>query len=554
MTTELEQADSQEMDMAQLLAEHDAQSQANQAETGSILMAKVVSVSSEGVMVDIGQKKETLIPRAEFRTDPAFKTGESIPVLLNSGRKGGQQVSWKRAVDQMAWEHIEQSRARNLPVRAVVIGEIKGGLTLECEGVLEAFMPASHVDVRAVGDLKKFKGEVFQTYIVECDRPKGKLLLSRKLWLSQENQKKKIETLAELKEGDTRQGVVTGITSFGAFVDLGGIEGLLHIGELEWARTRKVSDVLKTGQEISVKIIKFDKETEKISLSRRELMPHPWDNIEERIPAGTEVEGRITSVTDFGCFVEIAPQVEGLLHASEISWKEAMPKPRALFKAGQKIRVKVIGVSRKDEKISLSLKRTLENPWETIKSKYPVGATVKAVIGNLTPFGAFARLPEGIEGLIHISDFSWIKRVAHPQDMVKTGQEVEVKVLDINLGKEKISLGLKQTRPNPFETYRKGVSVSGTITQVTDQGALLEIEPGVEGYIPLAEASMDKTDSAKKIFKEGDRVEAKVINVEPKERKIQLSVRRLDQELQRQAVKKYSATSPRPNLGDLLDT
>ncbi|OGR87402.1 MAG: hypothetical protein A3A86_00220 [Elusimicrobia bacterium RIFCSPLOWO2_01_FULL_60_11] len=554
MESDLENPESQEMDMAQLLAEHDASTAAKQAESGSILMAKVVSVSAEGVLVDIGEKKEALIPRDEFKEEPVFKPGESIPVLQSRGGRKGGQVSWRKAVEQLAWEHIEQSKARRLPVTATVLGDIKGGLQLECEGALNAFMPASHVDIRPTADLKRFKGETFQTYIVETDRPKGKLVLSRKLWLSQENQKKKLDTLAELKEGDTRQGVVTGITTFGAFVDLGGIEGLLHIGELEWARTRKVSDVLKTGQEISVKILKYDPQTEKISLSRRELLPHPWDDVEARFPQGTVLEGRITNVADFGCFVEVAPQVEGLLHVSEVSWSDANPKLKSLYKAGQKIQVKVIGVSREKEKISLSRKRTLESPWQTLKGKYPAGSLVKVVITHLVPFGAFARLPDGIEGLIHISDFSWVKRIVHPQDVVKPGQELDVKVLEISPEKEKISFGLKQVKPNPFETYRKGAVVSGTITQVTDLGALLEIEPGLEGYIPVSEASMERVDSAKNVFKTGDSVEAKVMNIEPKERKIQLSVRRLDQELQRQAVKKYSAHSPRPNLGDLLDS
>jgi small subunit ribosomal protein S1 len=414
-------------------------------------------------------------------------------------------------------------------------------------------MPASHVDVRPAVDLKHFKGKIFQTCVVEFDRPKGKLVLSRKLWLSQENQKKKVETLAHLKEGEIRQGVVTGITSFGAFVDLGGIEGLLHIEEIEWARTRKVSNILKTGQEISVKILKFDPQTEKISLSRRELLPHPWDNIESRFPLGTVLEGRIANVTDFGCFVEVSPQVEGLLHLSEISWQEASPKPSSLFKKWQKIQIKIISVSRAKEKISLSLKRLQESPWQSLKKKYPAGSVVSVIVTRLMPFGAFARLPEGIKGLIHISDFSWLKRIHHPQDMLKAGQELDVKILEINPGKEKISFGLKQIKPDPFETYRKGAKVAGTITQAADSGAFLLIEPDLEGYIPVSEASLERVDSAAKVFKVGDTVEAKIMNVDPKERKIQLSVRRLEQELERQAVKKYSAHLPRPSLGDFLE-
>ncbi len=553
MTADIEDIESQEIDMATALAEHEAASKAAIPENASIVMAKVISISDEGVMVDIGEKKETLLPRQEFGKAIAFTAGESIPVYMS--RNGGNaRISWRKAVEQMAWEHIEQTKLRNLPISATVQGETKGGLIVECEGILNAFMPASHVDVRPVKDLKSLKGKVFQTYIVEAERGKGKLVLSHKLWLSEENQKKKTETMALLKEGDIRKGVVTGITSFGAFVDLGGIEGLLHIGELEWAHTKKVSDVLKAGQEIEVKILKIDKEAEKISLSRRELLPHPWDKIEERFPVGTAVSGKITSLTDFGCFVEIAPNVEGLLHASEISWKEANPKPKSILKNGQTIQVKIISVSRDKEKISLSLKRTQENPWDTLRKTYPTGSVIKVTVTNLVPFGAFARLPNGIEGLIHISDFSWVKRIAQPQDVLKSGDEIEVKVLEINPDKEKIAFGLKQMKQNPYETYKKGAHVSGKITQVTDQGALMEIEKDLEGYIPLSETSMEKVDSAKKVLKEGDLVEAKVMNVDPKERKLQVSIRQLDQELQRQAVKKYSAKIPRPKLGELFDS
>ncbi len=554
MITDLEDIDSQEMDMATALAEHEADAVAKSADSSAILMAKVVSISEEGVLVDLGEKKESLIPKDEFRHGISFAAGESIPVFVSRNGKGPARVSWKRAAEQLAWEHVQQSKLRNLAVTAVVMGETKGGLLLECEGILQAFMPASHVDVRGAKDLKSFKGQTFHAYIVEIEPRQGKLVLSRKLWLSEENQKKKTETMGKLNEGDTHSGVVTGITSFGAFVDLGGIEGLLHIGELEWARTKKVSDVLKTGQKIEVKIIKLDRENEKISLSRRELMPHPWENVESKFPIGTVVSGKVTSLTDFGAFLEIAPQVEGLLHASEITWKDASPKPKTLLKVGQTLSVKIIGLSREKEKISLSLKRTEENPWEKMKQTYPQGTILKVTVTHLVAFGAFARLPNGIEGLVHISDFSWLKRIAHPQDVLKPGEEIEVKILEVHPDKEKISLGIKQLKPNPYETYKKGSHVTGKITQVTDQGALMMIEPDLEGYIPVSEVSMEKVDSAKKVLKEGDDAEAKVTLVDVKERKIQLSIRQLDQELQRQAVKKYSAKVPRPKLGEILDS
>jgi len=553
---DIENTEIQEMDMAQLLAEHESAAKAKSVDLGSILMAKVISISEDGLWVDTGEKKEAFIPSNEFKKNNFFSPGDTIPVILStkSGKMGSQtHVSWRKAAEQMAWEHITQSKNRNLPVTVKVIGDIKGGLLLECEDVLTAFMPASHVDIRPVKDLKSFKNKTFTASIVESEPHKGKLILSRKIVLSQENQKKKEEILSRLKDGEVHTGVVTGITSFGAFVDLGGVEGLLHIGELEWARTRKVSDVVKVGQEITVKIIKFDLESEKISLSRKTLLPHPWDNIESRFPIDSQVSGKITSVTDFGAFVEIAPQVEGLLHGSEILWGEPNPKPGAHLKVGQTLLLKIIGVDRQKEKISLSLKRNQESPWKRISENYPPGSTVKVKITHLAPYGAFARLPEGFEGLIHISDFSWVKRIPHPNDMVKSGQEIEVKIISVKPDTEKISFGIKQMKPNPFETYRKGFKVSGSITQVTDQGAHLEIEPDLEGYIPLSEVSIERVDSAKKVFKIGDTAEAKVIAVDAKNRRIQLSVRSIEQDQHRQAVKKYSAHLPRPNLGELLD-
>ena len=554
--TELPELQAEEMDMAQLLAQHEAASESHAIENNSILIAKIAALSQDGVMVDIGKKKEVLIPIKEFgKSADRLVIGGTLPVLVISDGGGNRpvKVSWRAANERMAWEHAGEAQKRNLPIQARVKGEIKGGLLLECEGALTAFMPASHVDVRPLHDLKRFKGQTLSAYVVELDAKKNKLILSRKLWLSEENQKKKSETLAHLKTGDTRKGVVTGIASFGAFVDLGGIEGLLHIGELEWAHTKKVSDVLKAGQEIEVKILKFDPETEKISLSRKELLPHPWDGVESRFPAGGLVKGKVTTVTDFGAFVEIAPHVEGLLHASELSWKSMSPRPRDYVKAGQVIQVMILSVNREKEKISLSLKRLEASPWEKIVHDFPVGSKTQVTITNLVSFGAFARLPNGIEGLIHISDFSWVKRISHPRDVLKEGQETLVKILEIDPAKEKISFGIKQLKPNPYETYKKGARVSGPVTQVTAAGALVQIEPDLEGFVPAREISQEKAEQPKLSLSVGDKVEAKVILVNLKEKKIQLSIRQLEQELERAAVKKYSKSVPRPNLGELLE-
>lgn len=549
----------EEMGMAELLAQEESAAGSTASAENSFLMAKVISIIEDGALVDIGEKSEALIPRDEFDKSAPFSIGETVPVMLHSkARENGYlKVSWQAARERMAWEHVEQAFKRKLPIQAKVKSETRGGLLIECEGGLVGFIPASQVDIRPARDLKRWKGQAVSVYVMEYDPGKNNLVCSRKLWISEENQKKKSETLAGLKPEDIKKGVVTGVTSFGAFVDIGGIEGLLHIGELEWAHTNKVSDILKVGQEIEVKVIKFDPETEKLSLSRKALLPHPWEKIEERFPVGTITEGKVVSLTDFGAFVEIAPQVEGLLHASEISWESFSQKPQERLKAGQTIQVKIIHVDRKQGKISLSLKRTQASPWGALQENHPVGSAVKVAVSYLVPFGAFARMPNGIEGLIHISDFSWTKRVRHPEDVLKIGEELEVKVLEIDSENEKISFGIKQLKPNPYETYAKGNRLTVTITQVTEAGAVAEIEPGLEGFLPRSEISneqREKIEQPGSLLSVGDKVDAQVIAVDPKERKISLSIKKLEMELQRAAAKKYSAKTPRPKLGELLDS
>lgn len=547
---------SEGMGMAELLAQEESESEQAESSEHSLISAKVVSIVDEGALVDIGEKAEALVPRTEFGQTPPFAVGDTIHVVsLSRGPKGGnRRVSWRAARDRMAWEQIEQIYRSKQPVQVKIKAETRGGLIAECENGITGFIPASQIDVRPSRDLKKWKGQTVSVYVAEFDSRKNNLVLSRKLWVSEENEKKKTETMATLKEGDVKQGTVTGITSFGAFVDIGGVEGLLHIGELEWARTNKVSDVLKVGQKVEVKVIKLDLQAEKISLSRKALLPHPWDNVDKRFPVNSIVDGKVVSVTDFGAFVEIAPQVEGLLHASEISWNAFSQKPQEVLKAGEKIKVKVISVNHEQQKISLSLKRTKESPWDRIEQKYPVGSVAKVTVSYLVPFGAFVRLEEGVEGLIHISDFSWAKRVRHPEDVIKVGQELEVRVLEIDSTKEKISFGLKQLKANPYEAYSKGKRVAGAITEVNDSGAVVEIEPELEGFIPRSEISSERFERPSDVLTVGEKVEAKVILVDPKERKINLSIRQLELDLQRAAEKKYSAKNPRPKLGELLDS
>lgn len=543
----------EEMGMAELLAQEESAQSAEDL-SSSFITVRVVSFNGDGALVDTGTKAEALIPKAEYGENPPFAVGDEVSVLRDSSSRveGYMTVSWKAARDRVAWREIQELHKNKTAIPVTVKSLIKGGLVVECQNGLQGFMPASQVDVRASRNLEKWKGQTVTAYIMEFDVRKNNLVLSRRIWASEEAAKKKTETLSHIQLGEIRKGTVTGITTFGAFVDIGGIEGLLHIGELEWAHTKKVSDVLKVGQEIDVKIIKFDPQTEKVSLSRKELLPHPWENVEARFPAGSIVTGKITSFTDFGVFLELAPQVEGLLHSTEISWKPGGQSPKTLFKVGQTLDVKILAVNREKEKISLSLKRAGENPWDQISQKYPAGSVVKATVTSLAPFGAFARIEEGLEGLIHISDFSWAKRVRHPEDMLKAGQEVEVKILEIDPQKEKISLGLKQLKTNPFEAYHKGKMVKAKVTQINDAGAVIDIEPEVEGFVPYAEISSEKFEKIADVLQVGQEVEGKVVLVDPKERRIHVSIRQLERELQRAAVKKYSGRTGGPQLGDLL--
>ncbi len=546
----------EELGMAELLAQHESETLETAKTVGSFILAKVVSIVESGALVDIGEKAEALIPRIEFGPNPPFAIGDSVPVLVSQGirREDHLKVSWRAARDKMAWEQIVSAQEKKIPIHGKVKSETKGGLLFECDFGLVGFIPASQIDVRPSRDLKKWTGKEMSVYIMEYDVRKNNLVLSRKQWQSEVNLKLKTQTLTELKIGDVKTGVVTGITTFGAFVDIGGIEGLLHIGELEWGHTKKVGDVLRIGQEIKVKVIKFDAAKDKVSLSRRELLPHPWDGVEERFPAGSVVPGMVVSITDFGAFVEIAPQVEGLLHASEVSWKTNSINLKESLKVGQKLQVKVLGVNRQKEKISLSAKRVEANPWDTIEHIYPIGSRTKVLVTTLAPFGAFVKLKEGIEGLIHISDFSWTKRVKNPQDMIAAGQEIEAQVLEINKEKEKISFGLKQLKANPYETYSRGSKITGKVIQLMEAGAVVEIDSELEAFVPSTEITSEKFVKPQDLLQVGDMIEAKVIQVDAKERKLNVSIKQLDRDLQIAATKKYSDRAPRPNLGKLLDS
>jgi small subunit ribosomal protein S1 len=526
-------------------------------EEGKVINVKVVAVTPDGLVVDLGVKSDGLVPKIEFENNPGalaeITPGTTIPVIITSfqSEDGHLPVSWKKAREKDAWVKINAASKTNQPIEGIIRKQNKGGFLVDIG--IEAFLPSSQVDTHFSKNADKYIGKKFQFLITEMNPEKRNIVLSRRKLLETENKLKREKALAGIKEGDIKEGTVTGITGFGAFVDIGGIEGLLHIGDISWQHIKKVETLLKTGQKVQVQILKIDPLAGKISLGMKQLIERPWNKAVEKYPVGTVVKGKITSITTFGAFVELEPGIEGLLHSSEVSWDEKKDDLKKKLSVGQVIEPKVIALDPEKEKLSLSLKRMQANPWEEASKKYPAGTKVKGVVSHLTPFGAFVKLPEGIEGLIHVADMSWTKKVNHPKDFVKVGQEVESVVVEINPQNEKISLSLKQVTQDPYKKYKAGTVVTGPVKRILDFGAFVELEAGIEALVRVSEISPQKIESASAVLKVGQIVEAKVIKSDPSERKIDISIKKLDHDREKELVKKYSGKQERQTLGDLLE-
>jgi small subunit ribosomal protein S1 len=522
---------------------------------GRIINVKVVSEDADGYLVDLGLKSEGLIPRDEFVGPhaPKISVGSDIQVMVLQlhTENGRPLVSYRRAQEKGAWERIVAAQNNGTPIEGVVSGTVKGGLTVDIG--IDAFLPASQADLRFIKDLSQFIGKKLQFLVTEVNREKRNVVLSRRKLLEIDQKKRRDETLSRIREGDMIEGTVTGITDFGAFIDIGGIEGLLHIGDIAWHRIDKVDSVLKAGELVTVKVLKIDTQKNKISLGLKQALPRPWDSAPEKYPAGSVLNGRVTSITDFGVFVEVEPGVEGLLHSSELYWDGRKENLKKVFTVGQQLEVKVLSVDKNKEKMSLSLKRLELNPWEEFDREHPSGSLVTGMVTHLTPFGAFVRLPENIEGLIHVGDLSWAKKIRHPQDVLKEGQEVEVTVLGVDPQNEKISLSLKHRVEDPFKKYSTGAVVKGVVLRVVDFGVFVELEPGVEALLRTADMGSLASEESKEGLHVGQTIEAKVIKSDPRERKIDISVKRCEHEQERELLKKYVNRAERPKLGDVLE-
>jgi small subunit ribosomal protein S1 len=504
---------------------------------GEVVKGIVLQVSESEVVVDVGYKSEGIIPVDEFRDETgklSVKPGDSVDVLIEKteDKEGYVVLSKEKAEKMKVWDDVERAYQERRVVTGRVIERVKGGLAVDI-GV-RAFLPGSQVDLRPVRNLDSLKGQELRMRVIKVNKKRGNIVLSRKAVLEEENAEKKRDTLENLDEGKVLVGVVKNITEYGAFVDLGGLDGLLHITDMSWGRINHPSEVLNVGDEIRVMVLKFDRDTERVSLGLKQLSADPWTTATIKYPAGTRVKGKVVSLTDYGAFVELEQGVEGLIHVSEMSWSKKVKHPSKILTVGQEVECAVLGIDQEAHRISLGLKQTEANPWSQLVEKYPVGSRIKGKVRNLTEFGAFVEVEEGIDGLIHISDLSWTKRVKHPSEILKKGDVVEAIVLNIDVDNQRLSLGLKQLATDIWDEFfahhKVGDIVEGRIVRLTNFGAFVELAEGIEGLVHVSELDEKRVDKPEDQFKVGDVFAMKVIKINESEKKIGLSVKAVKQD------------------------
>ena len=513
---------------------------------GGVVKGRVVGITSTHVLIDVGYKSEGGIPIQEFSDrhgNLQVKVGDEVDVFFDSseGENGGIVLSRQRAENIKLWEEIEKAYNEGLGIEGRIVGKVKGGFRVDV-GV-PGFLPGSHVDIRPSRNLDRFIGTTDRFVILKYNRARGNVVVSRRALLEKERDSLKKEILKVLEEGVILEGTVKNITGYGAFVDLGGIDGILHISDMSWGRINHPSEVVHVGEKLKVVVLKFDPEKERISLGIKQLTPDPWHTVAEKYPVGSRVQGKVISLMDYGAFVELESGIEGLIHISEMSWTKKVSHPSKILQVGQTVEVVVLNVDPSHRRISLGLKQVMANPWESAKEKYPVGSVVKGPVRNITDFGIFVGIEEGIDGLVHISDLHWSKKIKHPSELYKKGDLVEARVLGVNVENERFSLGIKQLTPDPWkviaERYPAGSKVKGQVTSVPDFGVFVRIDEGVEGLIHVSQLSVERIDKPSSLYKVGDEVEAEVINIDVNERKIGLSIRALRKTEERQEMENY---------------
>jgi small subunit ribosomal protein S1 len=500
-------------------------------EEGEVVRGRVVEVRGSEVLVDIGYKSEGTIPIEEFAAGSLPKVGEEIEVYLESKEDNeGLIVLSKDKADKIkVWDQISKAHDSGTPVEGRVAEVVKGGLAVDV-GV-RAFLPGSQVDLRPVKNLAAMVGQSIRAKVIKLNRRRGNVVLSRRAMLEEEREEKKKHTLSVLAEGMVLTGTVKNLTDYGAFIDLGGIDGLLHVTDMSWGRVGHPSEIFQIGDQVEVVVLHFDRETGRVSLGYKQKSSDPWANVDERYPIGAKVSGRIVSLTNYGAFVELEPGVEGLVHVSEMSWTRRVRHPSKLVNVGDTVDVMVLEVNKATKRISLGMKQVEADPWATIQERYQPGMRVSGKVRNLTDFGAFVELEPGVDGLLHISDMSWTRNIGHPSELLKKGQAVDTQVLNVDRENKRISLGLKQIQPDPWDTvsqrYPMGSRVTGRVVRLTDFGAFVELEPGVDGLLHISQMSNRPIATPADILNVGDELTLMVIRVDPNERRIGLSLKEL---------------------------
>jgi small subunit ribosomal protein S1 len=518
-------------------------------EEGTITEGRVVAVTKDKVVVDIGYKSEGMIPNDQFSTEELqnIKVGDRLQVYIEECEDAdGNLVLSKEKADKMKiWEELEKLFNDGKSIDGKIVARIKGGMMVDI-GV-KAFLPGSQIDLHPVRDLDGLVGRTFPLKIIKINHRRGNVVVSRRVLLEETRDSKRKTTLSTLKEGQLIHGVVKNITDYGAFIDLGGIDGLLHITDMSWGRVGHPSEMFNIGDKVEVSVLKYDRETGRISLGLKQKSADPWTGVASKYAIGTRVRGRVVSLTDYGAFIELEPGVEGLVHVSVMSWTHEVRHPSRVVSIGDQVEAAVLNVDTASRKISLGMKQTAPNPWDMVEGKYAIGTRIEGKVKSLTDFGAFVGLEEGIDGLIHISDMSWTKHIKHPSELFKKGQKVEAVVLRIDKEKERLSLGYKQLKNDPWDDeipnrYAVGDVAVGKVSKVADFGIFIELDGGVEGLIHISEAGLDPQAKLEEKFKLQDEVTAKIIKVDREERKIALSLRDLQMDSDRRKVDEYHAT------------
>jgi len=513
---------------------------------GEVVTGRIISIDKDHVLIDIGYKSEGQVRMQEFLDENGnitAKVGDAIEVMVEWWDDEEERVllSKDKAANIKIWESIKTSYDEEGTVKGTITNRVKGGFSVDI-GV-PAFLPGSQADLRPIRNLDEMVGKEFDFKILKYNRKRSNIVLSRRAILEKELDEKRTATLANIEEGKVVEGAVKNITEYGVFVDLGGVDGLLHITDISWGRVKHPSELFSIGDEVTVKILNLDLENERVSLGMKQLAEDPWSTAAEKYAVGSRVTGKVVSLTDYGAFIELEEGIEGLIHVSEMSWTRKIRHPSKVVSVGDEVEAVVLDIKPESRRISLGMKQVVPNPWDVISGKYPIGTTIEGKIKNITDFGLFIGIDEGIDGLVHISDISWTKRIKHPSELYKKGDVVQAIVLDIEKNNERFSLGIKQLQNDPWqsvsERYEVGKEITGTITNLTDFGVFVELEEGIEGLVHISEISKDKIKSPTEKFKVGDVITSRVMNINTEERRIGLSIKRLEIEDEQNLLSDY---------------